>query len=43
MSMSDVININYKCFVVESSGDVCVVGLRRVDFLKFNFFNLNYE
>ena len=43
MSMSDVININYECFIVELSGDACVIGLRSVTFLKFNFFNLNYE
>ena len=32
MSLIDVININYKCFVVELSGEAYVCGLRRVTF-----------
>ena len=41
--MIDVININIEYFILESSGDTCVIGLRSVTFLKFNFFKLNYE
>ena len=37
MNIVNVININYERFVVELSGDACVVGSRRVDFWNLIF------
>ena len=43
MNMIDVININYECFVAELTVDAYAWWLEKTNFLKFNFFNLNYR
>ena len=37
MNMIDVINTNYEYFILELSGDACVVGLRSVTFWNLIF------